>query len=54
MDNDVEIVTNADKVLVYDLPIGKEGLRWSDLQQWWSETEKIADATIAKRSRMNA
>lgn len=50
LDNDVEIVTNADKVLVYDRPIGNEGLRWSDLQQWWSETEKIVDATKAKRS----
>ncbi|MCK6405052.1 MAG: hypothetical protein L6Q60_03435 [Rhodocyclaceae bacterium] len=50
LDNDVEIVTNADKVLVYDRPIGNEGLRWNDLQQWWSETEQIADANTAKRS----
>ncbi len=34
LDNDVEIVTNADKVLVYDSPIGNDGLRWNDLQQW--------------------
>lgn len=33
LDNDVEIVTNADKVLVYDRPIGNDGLRWNDLQQ---------------------
>lgn len=50
LDNDVEIVTNADKVLVYDRPIGNDGLRWSDLQQWWSDTERIADAEQAKRS----
>ena len=50
LDNDVEIVTNADKVLVYDRPIGNEGLRWNDLQQWWSETEQIADTNMAKRS----
>lgn len=50
LDNDVEIVTNADKVLVYDRPIGNDGLRWNDLQQWWSETNQIADATQAKRS----
>ena len=34
LDNDVEIVTNGDKVLVYDRPIGNDGLRWNDLQQW--------------------
>ncbi|WP_258397471.1 AbiJ-related protein [Paraburkholderia unamae] len=50
LDNDVEIVTNADKVLVYDRPIGNDGLRWCDLQQWWQETEHVADADIAKRS----
>ncbi|WP_322101885.1 hypothetical protein [Paraburkholderia sp. J41] len=37
-------------MLVYDRPIGNDVLRWSDLQQWWSETEQIADATQAKRS----
>ena len=50
LDNDVEIVTNADKVLVYDRPIGNDGLRWTDLQQWWAETEQIADAEQAKCS----
>jgi very-short-patch-repair endonuclease len=50
LDNDVEIVTNADKVLVYDRPIGNEGLRWNDLQQWWSDTEQITDPTLAKRT----
>lgn len=50
LDNDVEIVTNADKVLVYDRPIGNDGLRWNSLQQWWGENEQIADATQAKRS----
>jgi hypothetical protein len=41
LDNDVEIVTNADKVLVYDRPIGNDGLRWRDLQQWWADTEQM-------------
>lgn len=50
LDNNIEIVTNADKVLVYDRPIGNDGLRWRDLQLWWSETESIENADAAKRS----
>lgn len=50
LDNDIEIVTNADKVLVYDRPVGNDGLRWQDLQLWWSEIEGIEDANVAKRS----
>lgn len=48
--NDVEIVTNADKVLVYDRPIGPDGLRWRDLQAWWSESQGITDEEAAKVS----
>lgn len=31
----IEIVTNADRVLVYEEAIGDEGLRWRDLERWW-------------------
>lgn len=48
VNNDIEIVTNADKVLVYDRPIGAEGLRWCDLQSWWSDTANIPDEDRAK------
>jgi hypothetical protein len=34
IDNDIEIVENADKVLVFDRPIGGDGLRWRELQAW--------------------
>jgi len=50
VNNDIEIVTNADRVLVYDRPIGMDGLLWRDLQLWWSETAGIADAEAAKKS----
>ena len=50
IDNDIEIVENADKVLVYDRPIGGDGLRWRDLQAWWKDTQQIADDDEAKRS----
>jgi very-short-patch-repair endonuclease len=48
VNNDIEIVTNADQVLVYDRPVGKDGLRWRDLQTWWSESKGIADDQEAK------
>ena len=50
VNNDIEIVTNADKVLVYDRPISIDGLRWRDLQLWWSETNQIADSDEAKKT----
>lgn len=58
VNNDIEIVTNADKVLVYDRPIGSEGLRWCDLQSWWSDTAQIPDeeqakATLYRRLRIS-
>jgi hypothetical protein len=37
-------------VLVYDRPIGNDGLRWNDLQQWWSDKEQISEPIYAKRS----
>lgn len=48
--NDIEIVKDADKVLVYDRPIGAAGLKWKDLQAWWAETKEIQDPERAKGS----
>lgn len=50
INNDIEIVTHADQVLVYDRPIPGDGLRWQDLQDWWQEREAISDPEIAKRT----
>jgi len=50
IDNDIEIVADADKVLVYDRPIAASGLRWRDLQAWWQDAHQIADDDEAKRS----
>jgi hypothetical protein len=38
IDNDIEIVGNADDVLVYDRPIGA-GVLWGDLLAWWRDRE---------------
>jgi hypothetical protein len=49
VNNDIEIVKNADKVLVYDRPIGEEGIRWRDLQAWWADREGTENDDKAKR-----
>lgn len=48
--NNIEIVTNADKVLVYDRPISGDGLRWRNLQAWWMDREQLTDEVEANRS----
>lgn len=50
INNDIEIVTHAERVLVYDRPIPADGLRWQDLQDWWQAREGIDDPEIAKRT----
>ena len=51
--NDIEIVTNADKVLVYDRPIPDTGLRWRDLQDWWKEHNECGTDDEAKKTLYN-
>ena len=48
VNNDVEIMSRADQVLVYDLPIPTHGLRWRDLQAWWAGLYNLDDES-AKR-----
>jgi AbiJ N-terminal domain 3 len=50
IDNHIEIVQNADKVLIYDRAIGSDGIRWRDLQEWWKDTQHLSDDDEAKRS----
>ncbi|CAN96795.1 hypothetical protein sce6626 [Sorangium cellulosum So ce56] len=45
INNDIEIVTHKDEVLVYDRPIASTGLRWRDLQQWWAEQRNLDPAS---------
>ncbi|MRV70689.1 hypothetical protein GJ700_03025 [Duganella sp. FT92W] len=48
--NDIEIMSDPGAVLVYDRPIGAGGLTWAELQNWWAETEGIAEPGEAKKS----
>ncbi|MFE7369533.1 AbiJ-related protein [Streptomyces anulatus] len=53
VDNSVEVLQGADHVLVYDLPVGPDGLRWHNLQQWWQEKNGIGNEKEAKRDLYN-
>jgi len=49
INNDVEIVKHADKVLVFDRMLPSNGLLlWTDLAQWWAETNGLASVADAK------
>jgi hypothetical protein len=37
-------------VLIYDRPIGDEGIRWRDLQAWWADLNGIPNNKKAKES----
>ncbi|MFF5019554.1 hypothetical protein [Streptomyces sp. NPDC001165] len=50
LDNDIEVAERADQVLVYDRPVGKDGLLWRDLLSWWQEAHNITDPEKANRS----
>ncbi|MFB2937095.1 hypothetical protein ACE1B6_17750 [Aerosakkonemataceae cyanobacterium BLCC-F154] len=41
LDNTIEIVSNADKCLVYDLPILQRGLLWTDIVKWWASQHNL-------------
>jgi hypothetical protein len=51
INNDVEIVKNADKILIYDQQLPPSGqLLWSDLVGWWQGREGIEDRKLAAGS----
>ncbi|SEK14917.1 hypothetical protein SAMN05444746_1165 [Variovorax sp. OK212] len=50
IDNEIEIASNPDAVLVYDRPLGADGLRWSELQRWWSETTGETNVQKARQT----
>lgn len=49
LNNDVEILSDPSKVLVYDRPF-VDGLRWRELQSWWAEREGMENGSAAKDS----
>ncbi|GAA1598535.1 hypothetical protein GCM10009678_94570 [Actinomadura kijaniata] len=50
LDLDIEVLNDHVNVLVYDRPIGPDGLRWRDLHTWWKDTHQITSDDEAKRT----
>lgn len=48
MNNDIEIVENAEYCLVYEDPIPAQGLRFTHLVDWWRDREQIPE-TVSDR-----
>jgi very-short-patch-repair endonuclease len=47
--NRIEIVNGADHCLVYDRPLGADGLTWGALVQWWTETHSKSAVNLFQR-----
>ena len=46
LNNDIKIVKNEEHCLVYYNKIGKQGLRWGELVEWWKCINKIKEDGI--------
>lgn len=49
LDNDIEVVTGIEDVLIYDRPIGSSGLLWRELQAWYAQTYGIDEGQAKSR-----
>lgn len=50
INNDIEIVKNAEFCLIYNWPLNEDGLSWRKLASWWQEQQNEPDKTSARRS----
>lgn len=50
INNDIQIVKNAEHCLVYDRPIGANGLSKLEMIEWWQDHEKLEDGDLARKS----
>lgn len=46
LNNDIQIVKNAEYCLVFDRPIPHKGLRWGNLVEWWASRSNNGEPTI--------
>jgi hypothetical protein len=49
INNVIEIIENAEHCLIYDRPVGPNGLSWADLTEWWADAEGSDPSTPETR-----
>lgn len=49
INNDVLLVRNEEYCLVYDRPLTKDGLLWSELVAWWAERNSLDISDVTER-----
>ncbi|MGC6738382.1 hypothetical protein ACP0FZ_27975, partial [Escherichia coli] len=55
LNNEIEILSNPNQVLIYDRPLSTEGLSWRELQAWWADficEENSEEAKISLYRRL--
>ncbi len=52
VNNDIVILRHAKHCLVYDEPIGDEGLRWTKLVEWWAAREGLDPKETSTRNQL--
>lgn len=50
LNNEIEILSNPNEVLIYDRPLSTEGLSWRELQAWWADFTREENSEEAKIS----
>ena len=51
VNNDIVILRHAEHCLIYDDPIGEDGLRWTKLVEWWAASEGLDPQELSTRSQ---
>lgn len=52
LNNDIKIIKNQDKCLVYDKNVSKSGISWNELQNWYDEKLYILDTGKDLKDRL--
>lgn len=47
LDNDIEVLQDIDKWLIYDRVVGRSGLRWQELLDWWKDLTGVSEEKAA-------